>query len=94
MVKNGIVSQATISKWGNSQGIRLPKNILEKLHLKENDKVEISVKGEEIIIQKTRKYNNLQERLEAFYGKPILEIDKIEEEKEVDWGAPEGDEIW
>lgn len=94
MVKNGIVSQATISKWGNSQGIRLPKNILEKLHLRENDKVEISVKGEEIIIQKTKKYNNLEERLEAFYGRPISEIGKIEDEKEVDWGAPEGDEIW
>ena len=39
------------------------------------------------------KYTNLQERLEAFYQKPIDEI-YVESTQEVDVGAPKGDEYW
>ena len=53
---------ATIQKWGNSQGLRIPKALLE-------------------------------ERLTAFYGKPIDQIDRIEAE-ELDWGKAEGSEAW
>ena len=31
----------TIRKWGNSQGVRLPKIILDALFIQENDAVEI-----------------------------------------------------
>jgi antitoxin MazE len=41
----------TIQKWGNSQAVRLPKAILEKASLKENDKVEITVKDGNLIIR-------------------------------------------
>ena len=34
--------QATIQKWGNSQGIRIPKAFLEALGMKENDVVELN----------------------------------------------------
>lgn len=30
--------QATIQKWGNSQGIRIPKAFLEALGIRENDR--------------------------------------------------------
>jgi antitoxin MazE len=33
----------TIQKWGNSQAVRLPKDILEEANLQENDKVQIKV---------------------------------------------------
>ncbi len=33
--------QATIQKWGNSQGIRIPKAFLEAVGMGENDLVEI-----------------------------------------------------
>lgn len=84
--------QATIMKWGNSQGIRIPKGILKKVNLKENDRVEILCSEEEIIIRKKKTFNSLVERLKAFYGKPLEEISPLEDE-EVDWGAPKGDEI-
>lgn len=32
-----------VKKWGNSAGIRIPKNILDTLDLKTNDMLEISV---------------------------------------------------
>lgn len=32
---------ATIQKWGDSQGIRIPKSLLEALGIRENDRVEL-----------------------------------------------------
>lgn len=36
---------------------------------------------------------DLEKRLTEFYKKPIEEIDRIEGEKEVDWGEPVGAEV-
>ena len=35
-----------VQKWGNSQGIRLPKKILKDLKIDINDKIEIRGRGE------------------------------------------------
>ena len=89
------ISQTSIKKWGNSQGIRLSKEVINRTGLNENDNVEISVDNGTITIKKVNKpkYRNLKERLEAFYNKPIDDI-YIENTQEVDIGAPEGEEIW
>ncbi|MDX9744610.1 MAG: AbrB/MazE/SpoVT family DNA-binding domain-containing protein [Arcobacteraceae bacterium] len=42
---------ATISSWGNSQGLRFPKNILEELHLGIGDKVKVLIENQKIIIE-------------------------------------------
>jgi len=34
-----------VSKWGNSLAVRLPAAVVEALHLKEGDEIEISVAG-------------------------------------------------
>ena len=55
---------ATISKWGNSQGLRLPKSILEELNLSVGDKVKFFIQNDKIIlepIKKTRKKYNINE---------------------------------
>ncbi len=36
-----------VSKWGNSLAVRLPKKMVEKLGLKEGDKVDVAVTREE-----------------------------------------------
>lgn len=88
------ISQTAIRRWGNSQGIRLSKEIINKTGLKENDQVEISIDDGKIVIEKvTPKYSNLKERLEAFYGKPLDDI-FVEDTQEVDVGAPRGKEVW
>lgn len=43
---------STILKWGNWQGIRLPKTLLELLKWENNDKLEIIVEDENIRIKK------------------------------------------
>ncbi len=47
--------QATIQKWGNSQGIRIPKAFLEALGMMENDLVELSRVDDHIVIKKAKK---------------------------------------
>ena len=50
-----------IQKWGNSQGIRIAKNILADVGLNVGDEVQISVKNKTITISpvktKRRRYN-------------------------------------
>ena len=46
---------ATISKWGNSQGLRLPKDIVNNLHLAIGDVVNIFVEDNKVIIEPIRK---------------------------------------
>lgn len=86
---------ATIQKWGNSQGLRIPKPILEALGIRENDRVELVPSGDTLTIKKatTDRHKSLEERLTAFYGKPVEEIERIPG-GEVDWGKAEGHEAW
>lgn len=86
---------ATIQKWGNSQGLRIPKPILEGLGIRENDRVELIQSGDTLTIKKaaTTPHKTLEERLTTYYGKPIDEIVRIPGE-ELDWGKAEGREVW
>ena len=85
---------ATIQKWGNSQGLRIPKVLLEALDLRENDRVELTQTDGGIQIKKAAAgHRTLEERLSAFYGKPVEEISRLDDQ-ELDWGKPEGGEIW
>jgi antitoxin MazE len=42
---------ATISKWGNSQGLRLPKDVINDLHLAIGDMVNVFVQDNKVIIE-------------------------------------------
>ncbi len=86
---------ATIQKWGNSQGVRIPKALLDSLGIFENDRVELMQQQDSIIMKKvkTLQHKTLEERLTAFYGKPIEQIPQLSDE-EVDWGKAEGVEAW
>lgn len=87
------VAYATITKWGNSQGIRIPRTLTSILGIKLNEQVEIGIENNAIYIKKSLHYKNITERLESFYQKPIDDI-FVQSTEEVDWGTPEGDEIW
>ena len=85
---------ATIQRWGNSQGLRIPKALLDASGLRENDRVELVQTADGIQIKKPRavRHLTLEERLRAFYGENVP--DRIESEPELDWGKPEGAELW
>ncbi len=80
--------QATIQKWGNSQGIRIPKAFLEALGMKENDTVELKRVDDNIIIKKIDKNNklSLEDIFKNYNEEYIVE--------NFDWGSPIGKEVW
>jgi antitoxin MazE len=86
--------QATIVKWGNSQGIRIPKAFLKNIHVSENDPVDITLSDGKIIIGKIKykKHKTTEERLIEFYGKNFDQERTVQ--KEIDWGQSIGKETW
>ncbi len=76
-----------LQKWGNSQGIRIPKAILDILDWNENENLELVTKNNQIIIKKIEKpKKNIQELFKNFDGNYKKES--------VGWGEPVGKEIW
>ena len=80
--------QATIQKWGNSQGIRIPKAFLEALGMMENHRVELKCVDDTIVITKVKekKELTLEDIFKDYDGKYVAE--------EFDWGSPVGKEVW
>ena len=87
---------ATIQKWGNSQGLRIPKALLDAIGIRENERVELIQLEDRIQIRKVSavRHRSLEERLTSYYGKSIDQIGRIGDEPELDWGKPEGREEW
>ena len=77
-----------IQKWGNSQGVRIPKMLLDTVKWSENEQIVILVQDNKLIIEKAkdRKRKNIKE-LFADYKEKYEPV-------EIDWGKPEGEEIW
>ena len=77
----------TISKWGNSQGIRIPKKYLDQLGLKVGEKVDIKIEDGKIVIIPLKNKR-----------KPKIDINQLfkedyEENREFGWGQV-GKEVW
>ena len=50
-----IIMLTKMKKWGNSQGLRFPKAILEEARMAVGDEVTVSVRGRKIIIEPVKK---------------------------------------
>jgi antitoxin MazE len=80
---------AKIQKWGNSQGLRIAKNLLSNAQLEIGDEVDISVKEGILIVTPAKRLRGLH-RLEDL----VARIPKNYQPGEVGWGEPVGKEIW
>ena len=47
--------EISISKWGNSQGLRIPKNIIDALHINIGDKVKMFIENNRAVIEPVKK---------------------------------------
>ncbi|MEK7117533.1 MAG: AbrB/MazE/SpoVT family DNA-binding domain-containing protein [Patescibacteria group bacterium] len=75
-----------LQKWGNSLGVRIPKDIVKRAKLKDGKSISIKNIGSSIVIT-------------AYSKKEILDdlISKITPENRYDelyWGPPVGNEVW
>jgi len=78
-----------IQKWGNSQGLRLAKNVLEDAHLGVGDEVDVAVQDGIIEIEAIRKTRG-RYRIEDL----VEQIPENYHASKVDWGEPVGKEAW
>jgi antitoxin MazE len=53
----GVAMLTKVQSWGGSQGIRLPKKLIDTMGIHVNDSVELLVNRNMIIIQKPKKYD-------------------------------------
>lgn len=77
---------ANIQKWGNSQGIRIPKILLQILKWSENEEVTVNTENDRIIIEKAKDKTTLS-KLFADYNEDY-------KPEEINWGEPVGRELW
>ena len=80
---------AKIQKWGNSQGIRLAKNLLADAQLGVGDEVDISVKDGIIIVTPAKRIRGRYNLKDL-----VARIPESYKTREVDWGEPVGKEVW
>ena len=79
--------QAQVKEWGNSQGIRLPKEVLRSAGITLNEFLDVTVSDGVITLVKTIRHKTLEERAAEFDGKLMLD-------GEYEWGEPVGREAW
>jgi antitoxin MazE len=77
--------QVHISKWGNSLGVRVPKDVAAKLGLTEGSRVDISVEGDRLVISTRRPVFTLDELLVGMTPESMRDA--------FDWGPDVGREI-
>ena len=78
---------AQVKAWGNSQGIRISKDILRSANISINDTLKVEVINGQILLSKPFYHKTLEERAAEYGGK--LDLDG-----EFDWGEAEGREVW
>jgi antitoxin MazE len=76
--------EARIAKWGNSLGVRIPKDIAGRLGLEEGARVEIEAEDGRVVITQRRPRYTLQELLIGMTPKAM--------HKAFDWGPDVGRE--
>ena len=79
--------QAQVKEWGNSQGIRLSKEILKSAGIALNEVLDVTVANGVITLVKPFRHKTLEERAAEFDGKLMLD-------GEYNWGKPMGREAW
>ncbi len=80
-------NDTTVSKWGNSLAVRIPRAIVKQTHLNEGDCLALSLDQDgSIILRSTRRKYKLSELVSA--------ITPRNRHRETDWGDPQGGESW
>ncbi len=78
-----------VQKWGNSQGIRLSKEVLAEANILVGDALEIVTTKEQIVIKPVRKIRGKYDLKDL-----VSQIPSNYKVREEDWGSPVGLEVW
>jgi antitoxin MazE len=72
--------------WGNSQALRIPREMLNQLQIREGDEVEMSVENGRLSVQPVTPKLTLESL--------VAGITPRNRHKEIDWDKPVGNEVW
>lgn len=78
-----------VQKWGNSQGLRLSKDLLGEAGIEVGDVVEVAVRQGILVVTPVRRVrggHNLREL--------VSRITEDYRPEEANWGPPVGREVW
>ena len=78
-----------IQRWGNSQGLRVSKDLLAEAGIEVGDPVQVAEHDGTLVITPVRRVRGALD-LERL----VESIPRGATPGEVEWGAPEGDEVW
>jgi len=76
--------KTNVAKWGNSLAVRLPRDVVEEIHLSEGSPVDIKVEGGALVLRPTRPRYALKDLLVGVTPKKMREAWK--------WGPEKGRE--
>jgi antitoxin MazE len=77
-----------VQKWGNSQGVRIRKDLLEGVDLVVGDEVEVEVRDGGLVITPARRIRGRHSLAQL-----VREIPVGYRPEELEWGAPTGREV-
>lgn len=81
------MNTTTISKWGNSFAIRIPKAVIERVRFREGDTLELDMtENGGLILRPTRRPFTLEELVQGITPDNCC--------TETDWGEARGHEAW
>jgi antitoxin MazE len=78
-----------VQRWGNSQGLRLSRQILEDARISVGDEVDVLVQDGTIMIAPVRRVRGKHSLRQL-----VARMPKDYKAEEVDWGRPVGKETW
>lgn len=78
-----------VQRWGNSQGLRLSKELLADVEIEVGDAVDVAARDGVLIVTPVRRVRGGVD-LEQL----VREIPADYTPEELDWGPPEGREVW
>jgi len=84
-IPKGDIMTVAIKKWGNSLALRIPKDIAQTLHIKNNSTLELNIKDGALIIKPQN---------ETLLESLVSSINADNLHAEVDTGKAMGNEEW
>lgn len=78
-----------VQKWGNSQGLRLSKELLSQVNMSVGDEVDVTVRDGSLVITPVHRVRGGLDLREL-----VKRIPKDYKAEELKWGDPVGREVW
>lgn len=78
-----------VQSWGNSQGLRINRQVLAEAHIAVGDQVDLSVRDGVILVAPAKRI-----RGGCDLRGLVAQIPRDYNPEEIDWGRPVGKEVW